>query len=56
MTFDPRSAKFFLSLEQALLIGQSVLVENVTSQLDPALQPVIELGHTWNSNTGKLTS
>ena len=29
-----------------------MLVRGVASSLDPALQPLVELGHTWHSDTG----
>ncbi len=48
LTAMDRSARFFLSLETALLTGQPVLIENVTREMDPALQPLVELGQTWN--------
>ena len=46
------SSEFFHALEQALLHGRLVLVKGVASTLDPALQPLVELGHTWHSDTG----
>ncbi len=50
-----RSARFFLSLENAFLNGRPVLIENMTGELDPALQPLVELGHSWNQlPTGAL--
>ena len=43
-----RSFQFYLSIEQALLCGDPLLVEGVASPIDPALQPLLEMGHTWD--------
>ena len=48
-----RDLKFYLSIEQALLCGDPLLVEGVTTPFDPALQPLLEMHHTW-SNTGTV--
>ena len=45
-----RSFQFYLTIEQALICGDPLLVEGVVSPLDPALQPLLEMGHTWNGN------
>ena len=46
-----RSLQFYLNIEQALLCGDPLLVEGVATPLDPALQPLLEMVHTWD-NTG----
>ena len=48
-----RSSKFFLTIEQAVVKGGKVLIEHFPSPMDPALQPVIEIG---NNKGGKYTS
>ena len=47
-----RSSKFFLTIEQAVVKGGKVLIEHFPSPMDPALQPVIEIG---NNKGGKFT-
>lgn len=45
-----RTHQFYLTIEQALLCGDPLLVEGVTTPLDPALQPLFEMLHSWNYN------
>ena len=45
-----RTHQFYLTVEQALLCGDPLLVEGVATPLDPALQPLLEMLHSWNSN------
>ena len=47
-----RDLKFYLTVEQALLCGDPLLVEGVATPIDPALQPLFEMVHSWN-NTGR---
>lgn len=47
-----RSAKFFLTIEQAVVKGGKVLIEHFPSPLDPALLPIIEIG---KSGEGTIT-
>lgn len=49
-----RSLQFYLTIEKALLCGNPLLVESVTTPFDPALQPLLEMLHTWN-NKGELS-
>ena len=44
INFVYRSSKFFLMIEQAVVKGGKVLIEHFPSPMDPALQPVIEIG------------
>lgn len=47
-----RSLQFYLTIEKALLCGNPLLVEGVTTPFDPALQPLLEMLHTWNNKGG----
>lgn len=49
-----RSLQFYLTIEKALLCGNPLLVESVTTPFDPALQPLLEMLHTWNKK-GELS-
>lgn len=51
-----RTLQFYLTIEQALLCGDPTLVENVTTPIDPALQPLLEMAHSWDSNGGCIQS
>lgn len=46
-----RSLQFYLTIEKALLCGNPLLVESVTTPFDPALQPLLEMLHTWNNKS-----
>lgn len=48
-----RLGNFYLSLERLLVGGGVALVRGVGPRLDPALQPIVELGHTWHCSSGR---
>ena len=45
-----RDLKFYLTVEQAMLCGDPLLVEGVATPIDPTLQPLLEMIHCWNNN------
>lgn len=47
-----RSSNLYLSLERLLVGGGVALVRGVGPRLDPALQPILELGHSWHRCAG----
>lgn len=49
MLLDTRSSIFFLTLEQAVVKGGRVLIEYFPSTMDPALQPLLEIGNCTRS-------